>query len=610
MLLPMTVGDDASMPSITSRTTSTSLCWFSPVAHFCAILAQTNRCILYYHFRILSLSSFFSIISAISRSQIPQTNDAFRAGRVSPINHGVEIDEEDDVFVASREQVVNTRMGNFHRRNSLDTWAELKRIEMNNKIEGDPQAYTDVEPGFEPALLSDQFNGGGDFGSARGSPAAAAFGPRGTNHTPQLQQKSPSGGDPAAPMRKKALAVFHLFDVDDSGDITVEEMAELIKTIAATTPGALADLGGIDHFKPGVIAEMMQLTLGTQGAPGAPSLTRTEFVEKCLSGVGLLADIVGRCDMSVVSQKIETSKNGARDKAMVIFQLFDVDNSGQMDVDELTEMLMSMGESDPDFDLDGPDVEMPPDMLAEMLMMEVDEDGSGGISLEEFVGQSGEPGMLKEMIEMTDLSLLKVVSYREVSDKAMAIFHMFDADKSGGMSPVEMGTMINAIAQAANNEEVASMTLQELTRLLQTEIEAANTGVGDVSGDDFVAACSKRGLLAKLVDDAVLTTLVASPLARKAVEIFKMFDADGNGTLDIDELAAMIKVLANAGDKAAAAELNGLEPAVLAGIASLEFDEDGDGFVDQQEFIVGCTNEGSLLADLVQAADLRLLMDE
>ena len=522
----------------------------------------------------------------------------------------MEIDEEDDVFVASREQVVNTRMGNFHRRNSLDTWAELKRIEMNNKIEGDPQAYTDVEPGFEPALLSDQFNGGGDFGSARGSPAAAAFGPRGTNHTPQLQQKSPSGGDPAAPMRKKALAVFHLFDVDDSGDITVEEMAELIKTIAATTPGALADLGGIDHFKPGVIAEMMQLTLGTQGAPGAPSLIRTEFVDKCLSGVGLLADIVGRCDMSVVSQKIEASKNGARDKAMVIFQLFDVDNSGQMDVDELTEMLMSMGESDPDFDLDGPDVEMPPDMLAEMLMMEVDEDGSGGISLEEFVGQSGEPGMLKEMIEMTDLSLLKVVSYREVSDKAMAIFHMFDADKSGGMSPVEMGTMINAIAQAANNEEVASMTLQELTRLLQTEIEAANTGVGDVSGDDFVAACSKRGLLAELVDDAVLTSLVASPLARKAVEIFKMFDADGNGTLDIDELAAMIKVLANAGDKAAAAELNGLEPAVLAGIASLEFDEDGDGFVDQQEFIVGCTNEGSLLADLVQAADLRLLIDE
>lgn len=338
-------------------------------------------------------------------------------------------------------------------------------------------------------------------------------------------------------------------------------------------------------------------------------MTRTEFVNKCLSGVGLLAELVGRCEMSIINRTIESSKNGAIDKALVIFQLFDTDNSGQMDVDELTEMITSMGESDPDFDLDGPDVDMPVDMLAEMLMMEVD-DGSGEISQEEFVGQAGEPGMLKEMIEMTDLNTLRVVSYKEVSDKAMAIFHMFDADKSGGMSSEEMATMVTAIAQSANNIQVAAMTLEELTRLLQTEIASANTGAGDVSGDDFVAACSKRGLLADLVDEAVLTKLVASPLARKATAIFKMFDADNNGTLDIDELAAMIKVLANAGDESAAAELNGLEPSVLAGIASLEFDEDGDGFVDQQEFIVGCTNEGSLLADLVQAADLRLLQDE
>ena len=561
---------------------------------------QTNTP-AYIHFFL-----FKKIPSFQSCSQIPQPNEMFRAASNTPLfggNDGVEVDEDDNEFAAEREKVVNTRMGNFHRRNSLDTWAELKRIEMNNKIDGDPAAaYTDVEPGFEPALLTRQLNEGNStpFGGASG----------GMPSFPAPAKRSATPLDPDGPMKKKALAIFQVFDADDSGDITVEEMAELIKTIAASTPGALADLGGINHFKPEVVAEMMELTLGAPGAPGAPSLTRIEFVTKCLNGVGLLADIVARCDMSIISQKNESSKTSAKDKAMVIFQLFDADNSGQMDVDELTEMLTSMGDSDPDFDLDGPDVEMPPDMLAEMLLMEVDEDGSGEISIAEFISQAGEPGMLKEMIEMTNLNTLKVVPYNEVSDKAMAIFHMFDADKSGGMSTEELAKMVSAIAEAADNSTVASMTMQELSRLLQEEIAAARTGTEDVSGEEFVAACSTRGLFAELVHEAVLTSLVSDPLAQKAVEIFKMFDADGNGTLDIDELAAMIKVLANAGDPVAAAEFDSMEPAVLAGIASLEFDEDGDGFVDKEEFIVGCTNTGSLLADLVQAADLRLLQDE
>jgi Ca2+-binding EF-hand superfamily protein len=512
---------------------------------------------------------------------LPAPQQQMQQGYFGQDPNGVEVDGDESDPGSPRAAEVNTQLANFHLRNSLDTWAELKRIEMENvQTNGPDTAYTDVNPAAEAALQK--------HATAVHAPSVAA-----------AKAPAPSAENP---MKMKALAMFQIFDADNNGEMSMDEMASLIKGIATTTPGALADVGGVDAFTPATIAEMMQLTLDTEGDP---QLTRFEFVSKCCQGHGMLADLVGRCDMREVEKQLNQQSDQMKDKALIIFHMFDEDGSGSMDLAEVADMLESMADTHNAIDLDG----MGPEMLAEMLMMEVDEDASGAISIDEFIHQASIPGMLYEMVEKTHMHALDVKPFNEISDKAMAIFTMFDTDNSGGMSASEAETMVVAIAEASMDQEKAQMDQSKFSSSILNQLAETNTNRnGDINQADFVAACGKRGLLADLVHDADLSALVADPLIRKAVVIFKLFDADNSKTLDIEELAEMIKVLADADPEGVTAgEMAGMDPKVLAGIASLEFDDDGDGVVDKAEFIDGITKTGGLVADLVASADLALI---
>ena len=84
----------------------------------------------------------------------------------------------------------------------------------------------------------------------------------------------------------------------------------------------------------------------------------------------------------------------------LVFKLFDTDESGDLDVAELTRLITVMGEFDPHSATD--QHELPPDMLAEMLQMDIDDDGDGGVSMEEFISKCGSNEMLTSLLEQAN----------------------------------------------------------------------------------------------------------------------------------------------------------------------------------------------------------------
>ena len=94
------------------------------------------------------------------------------------------------------------------------------------------------------------------------------------------------------------------------------------------------------------------------------------------------------------------SKN-PKEQLEFVFKLFDTDASGDLDVPELTNLITIMSEFDPHNASDLYD--MPPEMLAEMLHMDFDEDGDGRISMDEFIEKCSASGVLTSLLSQANL---------------------------------------------------------------------------------------------------------------------------------------------------------------------------------------------------------------
>jgi hypothetical protein len=124
-----------------------------------------------------------------------------------------------------------------------------------------------------------------------------------------------------------------------------------------------------------------------------------------------------------------------------------------------------------------------------------------------------------------------------------------------------------------------------------------------------VDVCRAGGVLFDLVDKARLELLVVGEAAQKAMDLFQMFDRDGNGALDLDEMTTVVSALAAADEEGYMKdELEDSDPGVLAEMVRMEFAADGNSSVSRAEFVAGCTLEDGMLTDLIAAVDLTKVM--
>ena len=94
------------------------------------------------------------------------------------------------------------------------------------------------------------------------------------------------------------------------------------------------------------------------------------------------------------------SESDPRKQLEAVFRMFDTDSNGSLDVKELENMLRVMAKLDPDNGgMDGAD----PEIIAEMMHMEFDDDMNGDISVEEFIGKCGDNGLLGDLLKFANL---------------------------------------------------------------------------------------------------------------------------------------------------------------------------------------------------------------
>jgi protein tyrosine phosphatase/Ca2+-binding EF-hand superfamily protein len=223
----------------------------------------------------------------------------------------------------------------------------------------------------------------------------------------------------------------------------------------------------------------------------------------------------------------------------------------------------------------------------------IDADGNGQITTEEFGSWMRQGGAPAEPKNPKSRSLATT----RLKANASAIWSAFHTNPQTGMTSKEQVRMARAVAEVATmlsyKSEIVNMGFSALATVLANQIAAASITAGrpEVELAEFEAACTATDtLLSAIIAEMNLTVLVADPAVRKAAIIFRIFDGDGNGFLDLSELAVMIQMLGNSNpDSVIAVEIGKMNLTVLAGVASLEFDSDGDGKVSQPEFITGCT---------------------
>eukprot|EP00397_Hematodinium_sp_SG-2012_P060343 GEMP01078446.1.p1 GENE.GEMP01078446.1~~GEMP01078446.1.p1 ORF type:complete len:159 (+),score=50.14 GEMP01078446.1:136-612(+) len=136
------------------------------------------------------------------------------------------------------------------------------------------------------------------------------------------------------------------------------------------------------------------------------------------------------------------------------FSLFDKDGNGTITAEELGVVMRSIGRN-------------PTNEQLRQMIAEVDEDGSGEIEFPEF---------LKLMASKLQDS--------DSIDEMREAFLVFDRDKSGSVSAIELKHVMNNLGEQVTDAEVEEMIK-----------EADADGDGELSFDDFLQFIQKKGLI-------------------------------------------------------------------------------------------------------------------
>mmetsp|Transcript_1112 Transcript_1112/g.1701 ORF Transcript_1112/g.1701 Transcript_1112/m.1701 type:complete len:150 (+) Transcript_1112:88-537(+) len=140
-----------------------------------------------------------------------------------------------------------------------------------------------------------------------------------------------------------------------------------------------------------------------------------------------------------------------------------------------------------------------------------------------------------------ELTEEEIADYRESFDN-------FDKDRSGEIDEVELGTVMRSLGFSPTDEQLHDM-------MLKVDLD----GNGSISFEEFVTMMKKCE--------------VETDFDREIREAFKVFDKDGSGAIDKEELKNIMNGLG--------ANLSEEEIDLLV----QEGDTDGDGKIDINEFL-------------------------
>ena len=394
---------------------------------------------------------------------------------------------------------------------------------------------------------------------------------------------------------------------------------------AGTPGGASGSIAPSQHFYPG-------------GGGAAPVFNPTTFGTSTATPLG--GGMAPQKQPSLgpnFGKKAEKKKahSDIERKANAIFRKFDEDGDGSLDIEEIADMIRAIQRADPNSEVMGVSLEnFDAATLAEMMQLELDDDFDGDISRTEFVNKCIESsGLLSDLVVRCkledvmkaakaqeapkpgpgDAALARRLSQKEMSapkagpgnpsDKAMAVFMLFDADGNGDLSPEEMAKMIRQmeLSSKAKSNKYQNVNPSKVASMLKLSTNKS----GDVTQEEFARAAGVRGLLQNLIASVELDSLYVGADKSKATDLFKMFDTDGNGDLSVDEMIVMVKAMAEADPESLTArELSAVEPKIVAEMMQLEFDDDGDGAVTLTEFEDKCTNSPGIMSELVMHTNL------
>ena len=140
-----------------------------------------------------------------------------------------------------------------------------------------------------------------------------------------------------------------------------------------------------------------------------------------------------------------------------------------------------------------------------------------------------------------DLVLNKEKEYK-------SIFEMHDSNKDGSVNSLELANILKSININISDEEIKE---------IMTEIELE--GNGEINYDEFISILNKRE---KDVDNE-----------EELLKAFKVFDKEGNGLININELK---HIMLTVGNNLSESEINDM---------LTEADTDMDGYINYEEFI-------------------------
>ena len=128
------------------------------------------------------------------------------------------------------------------------------------------------------------------------------------------------------------------------------------------------------------------------------------------------------------------------------------------------------------------------------------------------------------------------------------IFEMYDSNKDGNVNSLELANILKAIDINASDEEIKDI-------IAELDLE----GNGEINFENFVSIVKRRE---KDVDNE-----------EEVLNAFKLFDKEGNGLININELK---HIMLTVGNNISETELNDLLK---------EADTDNDGYINYEEFI-------------------------
>jgi len=419
-----------------------------------------------------------------------------------------------------------------------------------------PDGFADVLRDFTREVLREQPKSIPDFG--------AAYFENQLRQGTEMQQGEMDGGAGPTRMSPEELqeflaSIFQEADQDQTGTLSYKEFKEVITTsqLGFTKQEIRRMLMEADENEDGYIDYNEFLPIGVDIVQAIFARREAEAAQKATEEAAQEA--------ARVALVHGMDKDQYKQMLLAYFRAHDTDNSGFLSRKEFKECMKNA-----DLGLTRQEINA--------LMSEIDVDGDGNISLEEFdniffemLVEIVSAAAIEESRNADELTMYLLEIFRGADIEGQGLLHkqdVIDLLRRGdfGLTKIQVLAVLSEAAMDEHGfiqyDPLAPLAAQMIKSIWEQNqdlerAEAAAT-VHEESSDDFLFGRPREEVLAEIV------------------QVFQSYDADGNGTLDPTEFRNCLNETGVLGRPLDAKEIQ----SIMVGI-----DENDDGKVDYEEFI-------------------------